>query len=177
MNPPDPSSIYSRLGDQGETDLFPWGRISKTSPRIEALGTLDELNSWLGVIRAQTNDIETCTNLEKIQTVLFRIGSELSCPAEVPGVQLERLSVSETTLLEAEIDQMDATLPALSTMLCFGGTPAAAFTQLARAVCRRAERRVLALRDDSKCSVSPEILQWLNRLSDYLFVLGRFLNK
>ena len=64
MNPPDPSSIYSRLGDQGETDLFPWGRISKTSPRIEALGTLDELNSWLGVIRAQTNDIETCTILK-----------------------------------------------------------------------------------------------------------------
>lgn len=173
---PEHSTIYSRLGDDGETDLFPWGRISKTSPRMEALGTLDELNAWLGVIRAHVSGYEICTELEKFQRILFRVSSELSCPVPALGPDLQRLTASEISDLEVRIDRMDAQLAPLAEMLCFGGNPAASFAQLARSVCRRAERRVLTLRDAS-CPVSPAILRWLNRFSDYLFVLGRFLNE
>jgi len=167
-------ALYTRYGDSGETDLFPWGRIQKTNLRLEALGTLDELNAALGVVRAQNIPHETDQQIESFQKVLLRLSSELSCQDPEMVEWLKRIGPEETAFLEAEIDQLDHELPEIHELIYFQGPPAAAFTQLARAVCRRAERAVWRLKEDQpETPVSEEILRWLNRFSDYLFMLGR----
>lgn len=178
-------AIYSRLGDCGETDLFPWGRIPKTHPLMEALGTLDELNAALGVVRAQGLALEEDAFLEGCQKTIFRICSQLSCQNPEAAPWLQSITAEDVTRLEAAIDRLDAQLPPLARMLCFQGPPAAAFTQLARAVCRRAERGIWKLnafvlgereeRNSETGAVAQEICCWLNRFSDFLFTLGRFL--
>jgi len=175
-------SIYSRSGDNGKTDLFPWGRISKTDQRIEVLGNLDELNSWLGILRAQPLDRTLDTQLETFQNVIFRISAELSCPLPAQMGSLERLQETEIAQLETLIDDLESKLPPLRHFVTFQGPEPAAFSQLARAVCRRAERSAWRLAPtgmpetstaEAPVRVSPEILRWLNRFSDFLFTLGR----
>lgn len=170
-------SIYSRSGDDGKTDLFPWGRISKTDLRIEALGDLDELNAWLGILRSQKIGEKLDSLLETFQKLLFRISAELSCPAPEKTEWLDRLKVEDVEYLETRIDALESQLPPIKEFLIFQGPQTAAFSQLARAVCRRAERSTWRLAEAEKntdpSGVSPEILRWLNRFSDFLFTLGR----
>lgn len=178
-------TIYSRGGDCGETDLFPWGRISKTDSRIEVLGNLDELNASLGVIRAHGLPAEWDAHVEGFQKALFRICAEISMPnagSSETDAWLKRLTDEETAELESLIDALEAKLPPLDQMLCFHGPLPAAAAQLARTVCRRAERSAWRLnaeeakKDEKEQSpISPVILRWLNRFSDYLFTLGRSL--
>ncbi len=174
-------SIYTRGGDDGFTSLFPSGRAPKTDARMEALGALDELNSWLGVIRAQGImagiDAKKDAELERFQKNLIQISAEISCPKPecVAGMRLfSECEAEETAFLEREIDEMEGILPPIHELIYFQGPPASAFTQLARAVCRRAERRVWKVAECEETPVSHEILRWLNRFSDFLFTLGRY---
>lgn len=177
-------SIYTRGGDDGFTSLFPSGRVPKTDAKMDALGTLDELNSWLGVIRAHGPsagiDTEMEAELERFQKNLILICAEISCPKpkSVEGMRLfSECETEETAFLEREIDRLEGLLPPIHELIYFQGPPASAFTQLARAVCRRAERCVWKVSECEETPISPEILRWLNRFSDFLFTLGRYLEK
>lgn len=157
--------LYTRTGDQGSTGLGDGSRIAKDHPRIEAIGAVDELNSVLGLVLAHRLPEDLSEVLEAIQHRLFDIGGELS----VPGSQgLERDPV---TRLEQELDRLNATLPPLEEFILPAGTETAAHCHLARAVCRRAERRVVALARNE--TVNPAVIAYLNRLSDLLFVAAR----
>ncbi|MDQ7858206.1 MAG: cob(I)yrinic acid a,c-diamide adenosyltransferase [Armatimonadota bacterium] len=163
--------IYTRTGDAGETGLIGGRRVPKDDPRVEAYGALDEANSALGLLAAHL-DGETLAQVRVIQRALFDIGAELASPepGRVPSVTGEA-----TRDLEALIDGWEAALEPLRTFILPGGAGAAAYCHLARAVVRRAERRVVALARATP--VNPEILRYLNRLSDALFVLARELNR
>lgn len=170
--------IYTHCGDSGETDLFPWGRVRKTDARMETLGNLDELNASLGVIRSLVKNGEIDQKLDRFQHVIVQISSEISCRNPESVEWLERIAPEETLFLESEIDRLESELPEIHEMLFFHGLPAAAFTQLARTVCRRAERSLWRLKEDQpEPPVSEEILHWMNRFSDYLFMLGRKLQE
>jgi cob(I)alamin adenosyltransferase len=163
------SKIVTRTGDDGTTGLGDGKRVSKDAGRIEAMGTVDELNCALGVLIAQPmpQPLAAEARLLEIQQELFDLGGELA----LPGVTLiEAVSVSR---LEETIEQLNATLPPLQEFVLPGGSPAAAACHSARAVCRRAERRCWALARDE--SLNPVALRYLNRLSDLLFVLARTL--
>jgi len=164
--------IYTRTGDSGETSLFGGSRIAKNDPRIEAYGTIDELNSFLGIARASWPSSPIDAQLQRIQSDLFDIGAYLAAP----GTERFR-SVGATRIqeLEQEIDAMEADLQPLTTFIVPGGSPAAAQLHVARTVCRRAERRVVAL-EDSSVEMQTTIA-YLNRLSDFLFVTARFANR
>ena len=163
--------IYTKTGDQGETGLFGGKRLPKSHLRIESYGTVDELNSWIGLIRDLTEYRKTEAVLEDIQNRLFVIGSNLatdpSKTMNIPEVKMESI-----TLLEQEIDRMEKELPPLKNFILPGGHSTVSQIHIARCVCRRAERNVvgLALIDQ----VPDIILQYLNRLSDFLFVLARW---
>ena len=166
--------IYTKTGDTGETGLLGGKRVRKDTPEIEAIGTVDELNSALGVLAASLgSDEKTLVSLRKIQHSLFVVGGQLA------AVQTELISVPElseqiTVELENWIDELSAELPELTQFILPGGTTAAAQAFLARAICRRAEREVVAL-----TAVYPKLLtvqRYLNRLSDAFFVLARWLN-
>lgn len=164
--------IYTRLGDGGETHLGDMSRVPKTDPRIEAYGTVDELNAQLGVTLAAGGlraPYETW--LKRIQNDLFDVGADISVPE---GGTRERLRVipEQTAWLEQACDEANAELPALKSFVLPGGTPAAANLHVCRTVCRRAERRVLACGDQ----VNAETVRYLNRLSDLLFILSRAAN-
>jgi cob(I)alamin adenosyltransferase len=164
--------IYTRLGDGGETHLGDMSRVPKTDPRIEAYGTVDELNAQLGVAVAQgglPGDYDGW--LRRIQNDLFDVGADISVPE---GGDRERLRVvpEQTTWLEERCDEVNAGLPALRSFVLPGGTPAAAQLHVCRTVCRRAERRAIACGD----AISPECVRYLNRLSDLLFILSRGAN-
>ena len=164
--------IYTRLGDGGETHLGDMSRVAKTHPRIEAYGTVDELNAQLGVALAAGGLPErTARWLTRVQNDLFDVGADLSVP---PGGDRERLRVvaEQTGWLERACDEANADLPPLRSFLLPGGTPAAAQLHVCRTVCRRAERRVLAGGE----GVNPECVRYLNRLSDLLFILSREAN-
>ncbi|MDO4576099.1 MAG: cob(I)yrinic acid a,c-diamide adenosyltransferase [Planctomycetia bacterium] len=166
--------VYTRRGDTGETDMFPSGRVPKNHPRMEVLGTLDELGCWLGVVRSQEIEVFFEEYLHKMQQLLFVLGGELAC--DDPGkMGMKRITATDVTELERYIDFIDEKLPPIRTMLCSSGRPASTFCQLARSVCRRLERRVATFADQGG-TVSPEVRAWLNRFSDFLFVLGRFFN-
>ena len=167
--------IYTKTGDDGETSLFDQTRVSKADPRVDAYGDVDELNACLGTAIAAGLPPDLAAALARIQKDLFAVGARLADPsARIAGrVQKAVVSDADVGRLEAEIDRLEATLPALRRFILPGGAAAGAHLHLARTVCRRAERRVVALGSDAVESV---VLIYLNRLSDLLFVMGRAAN-
>jgi cob(I)alamin adenosyltransferase len=165
--------IYTKTGDAGETGLFGGGRVSKASARVEAYGDVDELNSAIGVARLYPIDGARDALLGDIQSELFDLGGEL---AAVPGKDVigPRIGDAEIVRLERAIDAAEEELAPLKTFVLPGGSPGGAHLHLARTVCRRAERAVVALAGGE--AVRPEVLRYLNRLSDLLFVLARLAN-
>lgn len=163
------SKITTRTGDGGETGLGDGSRTSKDSARIRALGDIDELNSAIGLILAEEIPADACAALERIQHDLFDLGGETS----IPGHSM--VSEQQLLALEAHVETWNATLPPLKEFILPGGTRAAAAAHLARAICRRAERSLVDLGRTEQ--VGSHGRQYLNRLSDLLFVLGRILNR
>jgi cob(I)alamin adenosyltransferase len=165
--------IYTRLGDGGETHLGDMSRVPKTDPRIEAYGTVDELNAQLGVALAAGDLPERYAAwLARVQNDLFDVGADISVPASEEARERLRVVPEQTAWLEQVCDEVNAELPKLRSFVLPGGTPAAARLHVCRTVCRRAERRVLACGG----AVSPECVKYLNRLSDLLFILSRGAN-
>jgi cob(I)alamin adenosyltransferase len=169
--------IYTRLGDGGETHLGDMSRVAKTDPRIEAYGTVDELNAQIGLAIAVAGLPEPYGEwLRRVQNDLFDVGADLSVPLEAQGTKRtgERLRVKpgQTAWLEERCDEVNATLQPLRSFVLPGGTPAGAHLHVCRTVCRRAERRAISCGD----AVSPETVRYLNRLSDLLFILSRGAN-
>ncbi len=167
--------IYSRRGDSGETDLLGRARVWKNSPRLDVIGTLDELNSTLGLIRVEHLPEEIDRILERLQNDLFSAGTELASasPAQSP---LRRIAKEHIQALEAIIDQCEVKLPAIQGFILPGGVRAAAMFHVARTICRRAERHLAGLVQSDPNAVSPEMLAYINRLSDLFFVLARLSN-
>ncbi|WP_456462257.1 cob(I)yrinic acid a,c-diamide adenosyltransferase [Lutibacter sp.] len=170
--------IYTKTGDKGKTSLFGGNRVPKYHLRIEAYGTVDELNSYIGLIRDQKIDKHTSKILLKIQHQLFTLGAMLATPSEKKILKngKERLNISKinttsVSLLESEIDAMNEVLPEMTHFILPGGHQTVSFCHIARCICRRAERIATQLSDENY--VEEEILIYLNRLSDYLFVLAR----
>lgn len=169
--------IYTKTGDTGQTALIGGRRVSKADLRIDTYGTVDELNAWIGLVRDQTVNAGRNALLNEIQDRLFTIGSELAtdpekaAPQTGPKRAMPAIVPDDILLLERAMDEMDAELPELRAFVLPGGHQAVSFCHLARTVCRRAERLVIAL--DSSSPTDPLVLQYLNRLSDYLFVLSR----
>jgi cob(I)alamin adenosyltransferase len=165
--------IYTRLGDGGETHLGDMSRVSKVHPRIEAYGTVDELSAQLGVLLANATDLPdpVRTLLVHVQNDLFDVGADLCVPDSEEGRERLRVSEDQTAWLERHCDEWNERLEPLTSFVLPGGTPAAAQMHVCRTVCRRAERRALAVED-----VSPPVIQYLNRLSDLLFILSRAVN-
>lgn len=176
---PRRSKLYTRTGDRGQTSLFGGGRVPKHHPRIAAYGTLDELNSVLGVAMSFTRQRRVADALQAIQNELFNIGAELSSARPVRrGKQLSgafHLDARRVRWLEGLIDEYDARVPPLRTFILPSGSAAAALLHLARTVARRAERELVALAEKER--VNPAILAYLNRLCDLLFVLARYVNR
>ena len=161
--------IYTRLGDDGETHLGDMSRVPKTHPRIEAYGSVDELNAHIGMTLGLPDlSAEHAEMLRRVQNDLFDVGADLSVPH---GGDRERLRVvpTQTTQLEEACDAVNATLAPLRSFVLPGGTPAAAALHVCRTVCRRAERRTIDCGDE----INPECVRYLNRLSDLLFILAR----
>lgn len=165
-------NVYTRTGDDGTTGLIGGTRVRKYDIRLEAYGTVDELNSYIGLVRSAQNDRHADMELEKIQNKLFEIGSILATdePAQTMTKQMP-CNEADVEALEKEMDLMHTVLPKLNNFILPGGCQASAFCHLARTVCRRAERRIVELSEKSK--VHPILIKYINRLSDYLFVLSR----
>jgi len=166
--------IYTRTGDRGETSLIGGTRLPKFHLRIECYGTVDELNSHIGLILCQNIDPKQQEVLRDIQDRLFTIGAALAADPEKSRMKIPALHESDVLLLEAEIDRMNESLPELKHFVLPGGNVMAAHCHIARCVCRRAERLVFQLA--SSAFVDEKMTVYLNRLSDYLFVLARKLN-
>ncbi len=161
--------IYTRTGDKGMTSIVGGSRLSKDDPRIEAYGTVDELNSWLGALIASPGcPADQGALMTRIQSLLFDIGAHLA------GVPAAGITPANISALEESIDQMESRLPALNQFILPGGTLLAARANIARTVCRRAERQIVAL--SHQADVEPNALTFINRLSDWLFTFGRFCN-
>ena len=167
--------IYTKTGDQGETGLFGGPRVRKDHPRIEAFGAVDELNAMLGVARATELPAEVEQTLHRVQHELFSVGSELAT-TEPEKYQLPQVGDVQAALLEQEIDQLESHLPPLTMFILPSGCEASVRIQLARTICRRAERRVVELMEQAEQPISERIVCYLNRLSDYLFVAARYTN-
>lgn len=167
--------IYTKTGDKGETGLFGGARVSKASDRVDAYGEVDELNSVLGLARAQKLDPDTDTLLAQVQSTLFNLGAELATdPESKVDVGVPAVQDADIEPLEKAIDRCEAELAPLKAFVLPGGSEGAATLHLARTVCRRAERRLVALAADT--ALRPECIRYLNRLSDLLFVLARYQN-
>lgn len=166
--------IYTKTGDKGKTSLLGGSRVAKYHLRIEAYGTVDELNSQIGVLRSQEIDSETKNVLVSIQTMLFTSGSQLASEPGKSKIKIPKLKDEAVTFLEDQIDKMEEGLPPMRNFVLPGGHPAVAAAHVARTVCRRTERIVLHLKDESE--VPDPIPIYLNRLSDFLFVLSRKLS-
>lgn len=164
--------IYTRNGDTGETSIIGGRRLPKHHPRIEAYGTVDELIAWIGLLRSEEQDCVSVSDLVEIQSVLMSCCTVIATDpsAKVP----EGITISDTLKLEQSIDAMEANMPELSSFILPGGDRAAAISNIARCVCRRSERALLRLNEAEK--TDPAIIRYLNRLSDYLFVLTRCLS-
>ncbi|ALW85464.1 cob(I)yrinic acid a c-diamide adenosyltransferase [Hymenobacter sedentarius] len=165
--------IYTKTGDQGLTSLIGGTRVPKSSLRIECYGTVDELNSHIGLVRDQDVNAARRPLLKEIQDRLFTMGSALAADPEKSKMKLPDLHPADVTLLEDEMDRMNAELPELRAFILPGGHPAVSQAHVARCVCRRAERMVIHLSEDS--FVADLVVVYLNRLSDYLFVLSRYM--
>jgi cob(I)alamin adenosyltransferase len=163
--------IYTKNGDKGTTLLIGGTRVPKHSLRIESYGTVDELNSYIGLIRDQAIDEKYKIQLLEIQDRLFTIGSSLAADPKKSKMKLPDLIDSDVQFLEDKMDEMDEQLPELKFFILPGGNTTVSYCHLARCVCRRAERITTNL--DEHEFVAPIVMQYLNRLSDYLFVLGR----
>lgn len=167
--------IYTKTGDKGQTSLIGGTRLPKHHIRIEAYGTVDELNSFVGLVRDNISEKELFDLLIEIQDRLFTIGSLLAADPEKNKMQLPQLNENDVVLLEKAIDKMNETLPEMKSFVLPGGHPTVSHCHIARCVCRRAERAVLKLSENEK--VDELIYKYLNRLSDYLFVLSRKLTQ
>jgi cob(I)alamin adenosyltransferase len=171
------SRIYTKSGDKGETGLGDGSRVPKDHPRVTAYGDVDELNAVLGVLLAQTPALPDRELLQSIQNDLFDVGADLAVPetpGEMTGTPLLRVQAEQVLRLEAAIDRLNEALSPLTSFVLPGGSVAAAWCHLARTVCRRAERQVVTLaRSDP---INPQVIVYLNRLSDLLFVLARVYN-
>lgn len=166
--------IYTKTGDKGTTSLIGGTKVPKSHHRIEAYGTVDELNSYLGLVRDLITDQPTIDILASIQDRLFTIGSSLACdPIKEPKMRLPDLHRADIEVLEKEIDRMDTVLEPMKSFIIPGGHTTVSHIHIARCVCRRAERACVRLELES-LEVEPLVLQYLNRLSDYLFVLARY---
>lgn len=163
--------VYTKTGDKGETSLIGGTRLPKQHIRIEAYGTVDELNSFIGVVRDQGINEHSKTVLIEIQDRLFTLGSLLAADPEKNKMKLPEIIEGDILFLEKEIDKMDEVLPEMKHFVLPGGHQAVSFCHVARCVCRRAERATLKLAENEK--VEEIIYKYLNRLSDYLFVLSR----
>ena len=171
--------IYTRTGDDGTTGLGSGERRKKYDLRIAAYGTLDETNATIGIARLHTaDDAALDSALARIQNDLFDVGADLCTPGKGRGPGGARLTVTQAqvTWLENEIDRLNAELAPLKSFVLPGGSAAAAYLHLARTVCRRAERLIAELKDKPDESVTPEVLKYVNRLSDFLFVAARYAN-
>ena len=166
--------IYTKTGDSGSTSLIGGTKVSKSHLRIETYGTVDELNSCIGLCRDLLTDENARVVLQEIQDRLFTIGAALACdPEKQRKILIPDLHEEDITFLEKEIDQMNELLPEMKSFILPGGHPTVSHLHIARCVCRRAERHVVELEQQS-AGVELIILKYLNRLSDYLFVLARF---
>jgi len=173
------NKIYTRTGDDGTTALGTGERRKKYDLRIAAYGTVDEVNAAIGVARLHTgHDGELDAALSRVQNDLFDVGADLCTPGKGKGPGGARLTVTEKQVawLEAEIDRCNAALDPLRSFVLPGGSAAAAYLHLARTICRRAERLIAELMDRPGESVTPELLKYINRLSDFLFVASRHTN-
>jgi cob(I)alamin adenosyltransferase len=173
------NKIYTRTGDDGTTALGTGERRKKYDLRVAAYGTLDELNAVIGIARLHTRDEHAIHGaLFRIQNDLFDLGADLTTPGKGKGPGGARLTVTaaQVAWLEKEIDRLNTDMQPLKSFILPGGFEAAAYLHLARTVCRRAERIIVELKDQAGESVTPEIIQYVNRLSDYLFVAARYAN-
>lgn len=189
-------SIVTRTGDRGETGLFGSGRTSKASARLQAVGTVDELNAILGMLQADHPLPETLhVKIRRMQNILFVVGADLATPissmgsgssdprpqARIPAptdkssYKSKRITENHVATIERWIEEMEETLPALQSFILPGGSSAGALLHLARTVCRRAERWVVALKEQEP--INPQVLIFLNRLGDYLFLAARIMNR
>jgi cob(I)alamin adenosyltransferase len=166
--------IYTRTGDAGETSLFDGTRARKDDARVDAYGEVDELGAWLGLIRASHLDPALDGELVQLQRDLFALGAQLADPADKLAPRVTKAVVGEPDVVRLEhlIDRLEEGLPPLRRFILAGGTPAGAALHVARTVCRRAERRMVALDPP----IDPVLLRYVNRLSDLLFVLARVVN-
>ena len=173
--------IYTKTGDKGETSLYGGTRVSKAAARVESYGTLDELNAFIGLAKAEISDEKVLSQLQKIQFDLFTVGSEAATPTDklilANGKNRLDLMISEKEILELEhwMDDLDASLEPLQFFNLPSGGKAAASIHVCRTVCRRAERTMVYLNETEE--VRPELIKYLNRLSDYLFILARYISK
>jgi cob(I)alamin adenosyltransferase len=167
--------IYTRTGDAGETALFDGTRVSKSDARVDAYGEVDELNAFIGLARAARVDADLDAELAHIQRDLFALGAQLADPADRIASRVTKaiLRDEDTLRLEQLIDRLETELPPLTRFILAGGSAAGAALHVARAVCRRAERRIVALDPP----IDPILLRYMNRLSDLLFVLARAVNR
>ena len=167
--------IYTKTGDDGTTSLFSGGRVNKANLRVVAYGTVDELNSALGLARAFNPSPQTGEWLARVQNQLFHLGADLATPLDAKADWVVRVKVEEVAWLETSIDQMTAALPELKNFILPGGTPSAAQIHVGRTICRRAERTVVGLAEVEK--INDQARMYLNRLSDWLFTLARWENQ
>ena len=167
--------IYTKTGDAGETSLYGGTRVSKTDARVAAYGDVDELNAQLGLARASATDAGVAADLLQIQRDLFALGAQLADPSEKIGAHVNKAALRDSDVfrLEQLIDRLETDLPPLRHFILAGGNACGAALHVARAVCRRAERSMVALVP----AVDPVLLQYINRLSDLLFVLARTVNQ
>jgi cob(I)alamin adenosyltransferase len=173
------NKIYTRTGDDGTTALGTGERRKKYDRRISAYGTIDEVNAALGMARLHTTgEVALDAALSRIQNDLFDVGADLCTPGKGKGPDGARLTVTENQVawLEMEIDRLNAELSPLRSFVLPGGSAAGAYLHLARTICRRAERLIAELRDEAGEEVSAEVLKYINRLSDFLFVASRYAN-
>ncbi len=169
-----PAKIYTKTGDLGKTSLIGGTKVPKSHIRIETYGTIDELNSYIGVVGDNMPDEHARSTLKEIQDRLFTIGSSLACdPDREPLMKIPDLKESDITFLEREIDTMQDALPPMKFFVLPGGHFAVSITHVARCVCRRVERLCVNMQEH-ELFVEPLIIKYLNRLSDYLFVLSRY---
>lgn len=167
--------IYTRSGDEGETSLFAGGRVNKDDARLHAYGTVDELNSVLGVVQTYPLDGALSAMIKRVQMELFHIGADLATPLDAEAEWVVRANKSMVNTLEHEIDMLSSQLEPLKTFIVPGGSPPAAHLHVARTVCRRAERWIVTL--SHSVELSAHMVQYINRLSDWLFVMARAANQ
>ncbi len=168
------TKIYTKTGDQGKTSLIGGTKVPKDHIRIDAYGTVDELNSFIGLLNDQLTDNRTTHMLKEVQDRLFTIGSSLACdPEKAPKMKLPDLKENDILVLESEIDRINAILPPMKAFILPGGHISVSMAHVARCVCRRAERLCVHM-DQQQLFIEPLIIKYLNRLSDYLFIVARY---